>query len=242
MIPNKSTFCISFFCFFMFTACQQDSKKTGTDTQTTASTTASPTSLEELSTRLRVAFEKKDVALLRPLLAENIADGFSDAGAICPNGCPVDSFLIKKFVDKSTWQNFEEAVLYGFGRDKSGAVAPYYARAIEDGNYVFIIGEKVNIRAAAGKKSAVVSQKSKEVVEYDVKTVYDEHLEAEVSEPILVDKDSMGWLKILLPNKKIGYVSTDFVKFPGAHEIEAANFNGKWLITGMYDLVYVCGL
>jgi hypothetical protein len=234
---------LSIACFILFTlallfSCNNDSV-TPPAAQRGAATP------EELTLRLQEAFAQKNAQLLAPLLADTVSDGSPDGGARCGDGgCTPDSFIYRRTVETDhLWTGFDQAVQYGFrSNGKNVLTAPWYEDERPEGDYVFIAGKNVNIRAAPGKKSAIIGQKSDEMIEYVSKKVYMEEWEEMVDEMDVVSKDSMEWLKVKVAGNRVGYVAMQYVPL-GISTIRIEQQKGRWFITLMDDTsMNVCTL
>ena len=228
------------FLILLCAACSPTEKsKPDTASPQTAQTTAKPAgNLKELQDRLVEALEKKDLQLLRPLLANTLTDGSEDGGAQCPRGCPVDTFWARKTVDKAQLAHFFETFL----RIAKGGFAPaegqkgrYSAPAfhLKLGNQeLFIVGKKVNIREKPGTQAKVILQKSYEKVKYVGDSEGWSQTEA---------KDGHHWVKIKLPGGKIGYVAIEFTSEGYYERIEAVEKGGDFCVSGVLDS-FACAL
>jgi len=232
---------IALFCPFLFlSACgnTENTPAAAAPVNTTQISGQPAKSLNELQTRLVEALEKRDLNLLRPLLADTLTDGAADGGADCPGGCPVDTFLALKFADENTKGNFYNAFLRiakaGFApvQDNPNVYfAPAYSLKLRE-NELFIVGKNVNIREKPGTQAKIVSQKSYEKITY----VPDEN-----EMPQTAEKDDYYWVKIKLSGGKIGYVASKFTSMAYYQDIEATQKDGKFMITGFID-AFVCAL
>lgn len=229
-----------FFSGFIWT-CKNDTSSSAATASVTERGAKTP---EELMTRLKAAFEKKDARLLAPLLGDRVSDGYTEGGASCgEEGCPPDTFIYRRTVEsENLWDAFGEAFQHGFRNNgKDILTAPWYTDTLEQGNYVFITGKNVNIRTAPGKTAPVLGQKSEEVIEYATQRVYDEHLDEETDDMIVLKKDSLDWLKVKMSNGRMGYMALDYALFHPNY-IVFKKIAGRWYVISLNDHNYVCAL
>ncbi len=126
------------------------------------------------------------------------------------------------------WRDLEEVLSHGGGFDQQGGFsAPYWFAAVpalpEDTDWyavVYVIGDKVRLRAGPGTEFAVRATLSYEVVMTD-----------DPNEILATGKDGMDWYKVRTLDKRQGWIRGDFLRGPYGYRAGFELRGGQWMMT-----------
>ncbi|NET31245.1 MAG: SH3 domain-containing protein [Cyanothece sp. SIO1E1] len=186
--------------------------------------------------QLRQAVKNREVEFIRAIAAPDIKLSFGGL-------TDLDNLNISD-PNALVWQHLERAIAIGCAQENYQSevntaretearwVCPQVFLAsdlIETADpfeQVFIVGEKVNVRAAPNNEGAVVDTLSHEVVKYDEQSI------ADLSEQQLSMLETFdGWIPVVIPDGQRGYVSSRYAYSPIGYRAFFSQVDGEWQMT-----------
>lgn len=175
--------------------------------------------------RLVAAVKRHDETVLYESLDPKIANSFGGDGGIA------EFKEIWKMGEARTklWDELATILSMGgsFGKTEGpkSFCAPYVFSNFPDAGfdatgYAVITGTRVRVRAQPRLKAPVVTSLSYDIVEVD-------------NEPSASGDSNDEWVKIILPNKKRGYVYGKYIRRPTDYRACFEKKQGKWKMTAL---------
>lgn len=182
----------------------------------------------------------KDTNQLKPFLADTILE--SNDGCGYP-GCSKEEFIRYYFSEHdklSTWEEMSEIIRFGFirteeafpnyleSREKLVFRAPSFMFKHNSRTELVVLGERVNIRAGAGKDKDVIRQATYEVLQCDC----DISTETDTT---FIEVDGIWWIEVKLSDGKRGYIASKYTSIELIKEMTIAKINGVWKIISYFN-------